>query len=141
MIVMAICAVLGAALGLYVKPRWLGVAIAVGLAAAVEGGVLMVVGLIDDQPNRDLLIERLQDVFGTGLIGSVPPVAAALAGGVLAAALGGLTDKDRPAAVVTADGIRRKVGKDGRYARMEGMVEERPARKAAESRFESTLGL
>lgn len=141
MIMMAICAVLGAALGLYVKPRWLGVAIAVALVAAVQGGILMIISLIEDQPNRELLIRHLREVFGEGLVGSIPPVATALIGGILAAALGGLTDKDRPSAVITADGIRRKVGKNGRYARMEGMVEERPARKAAESRFESTLGL
>ncbi|PXA89692.1 hypothetical protein DMC25_09095, partial [Caulobacter sp. D4A] len=62
-------------------------------------------------------------------------------GAVFAALLGGLTDARRPPVLVTADGLRRKAGKDGRYARMEGMVEQREIHARAESRIDSILGL
>ena len=48
MIMMAACAVLGAVVGLYAKPRWLGVAIALVLVAAIEGGDRLFIGLIDE---------------------------------------------------------------------------------------------
>jgi len=141
MIVMAVFAVLGAALGLYAKPRWLGVAIAVAVAAAVEGAELLVIHLIAHQPNRERLIEHLQAVFGVGPLGAVGSIAAALIGGALAAIMGRVMDGDRPAMAVNADAIRRKVGKDGRYARLDGMVEDRPIQAQAESRIDRILGL
>ncbi len=141
MIMMIACAVLGAALGLYARPRWLGVAVAVTLVVLIEGGQMVVIGLLHGQPNRELLIQHLQDFFGEGPLDAAGPVAASLIGGGLAALMGRFSDSARPTHVLTADGIRRKVGKNGRYARMEGMVEERPAQNAAESRFDKILGL
>ena len=141
MIMMIACAVLGAALGLYAKPRWLGVAIALALAAAVEGGVLLLLQLIADQPNRERLIEQLQAIFGQGLLDAAAPIAAALIGGVLAAIMGKAMDGDGPTHVVNADAIRRKVGKNGRYARMEGMVEARQIHARAESRIDRIINL
>lgn len=141
MIMMVACAVLGATLGLYAKPRWLGVAIALALAAAVEGGELLILRLIADQPNRERLIEQLQAIFGEGALGAVGPIAAALIGGGLAAIMGKVMDGDQPTFAVNADAIRRKVGKNGRYARMEGMVEERQIHARAESRIDKILDL
>ncbi|EJL21256.1 hypothetical protein PMI01_05261 [Caulobacter sp. AP07] len=141
MIMMVACAVLGAALGLYAKPRWLGVAIALFLAGAVEGGQLLVIQLIAHQPNRERLIEHLQTIFGAGVLGAVGPLAAALIGGGLAAIMGKAMDGDGPDHAVNTDAIRRKVGKNGRYARMEGMVEERRIHARAESRIDKILDL
>ncbi|PHY13696.1 hypothetical protein CSW58_04085, partial [Caulobacter sp. B11] len=70
MITLAICAVLGAALGLYVKPRWLGVLAGAVLVATVEGSVLLLIEMISSQPNRELFIGRLQAVFGEGVVGA-----------------------------------------------------------------------
>jgi hypothetical protein len=64
MIMMAACAVLGAVLGLYAKPRWLGVAIAVAWSPASLAWSASLIGLIDDQPNRERLIGQLQAIFG-----------------------------------------------------------------------------
>ena len=141
MILMAACAILGAVLGLYAKPRWLGVVIAVALIAGVEGGERFLIGLINQQPNRELLIGRLEAIFGETWLDAAGPVAAALLGAVLAAIMGQVMDGDRQAAVVNADGIRRKVGKDGRYARLDGMVQDRQIHAKAESRIDSILGL
>ncbi|WP_165184111.1 hypothetical protein [Caulobacter soli] len=141
MILMIVCAVLGACLGLYVKPRWLGVAVAVVLIVCVEGGDRLFIGLIEQQPNRELLIGRLEAIFGETWLDAVGPTAAALVGAVLAAIMGKVMDGERQVALVNADGIRRKVGKDGRYARLDGMIQERPVQTAAESRFDSILGL
>ena len=40
-----------------------------------------------------------------------------------------------------AEGIRRRVGKDGRYARAEGMIADRAIHANAESRIDKILGL
>jgi len=141
MILMAVCAILGAVLGLYAKPRWLGVAIAVTLVAGVEGVDRFFIGLISQQPNRELLIGRLEAIFGDTWLDAAGPIAAALIGGVLAAIMGQVMDGERQAVSVNADGIRRKVGKDGRYARLDGMVQERQIHAKAESRIDSILGL
>lgn len=141
MILMIACAILGAVLGLYVKPRWLGVVIAVTLIIGVEGGERFFIGLIDEQPNRELLIGRLQAIFGETWLDAAGPVAAALLGAVLAAIMGKVMDGEGQAAVVNADGIRRKVGKNGRYARLDGMVQDRQIHAKAESRIDSIMGL
>jgi hypothetical protein len=141
MILMVACAVLGAVLGLYAKPRWLGVAIAVALIVCVEGGDRLFIGLIDEQPNRELLIGRLQAIFGETWLDAAGPMAVTLIGGVLAAIMGQLMDGEHGAVSVNADGIRRKVGKDGRYARLDGMVQDRQIHAKAESRIDSILGL
>jgi hypothetical protein len=141
MITMAAFAILGAALGLFVRPRLLGVALPVMLAVIVEGGVYWVVGVMEHQPNRELLVDRLQAIFGEGWIGAVGPVAAASIGALMAALMSAFTDPAKSAPVLSAEGIRRRVGKDGRYARAEGMVEDRAIHAKAESRIDQILGL
>lgn len=141
MITMAAFAIIGAALGLFVRPRWLGVLLPVALALIVEGGVWWAVGVMDKQPNREVLIMRLQDIFGEDWIGMIGPVAAAVIGSVMAALLGHFTDPKTAAPVFSAEGIQRRVGKDGRYARVQGMVEERAIHAKAESRIDQILGL
>ncbi len=141
MFTLATAAIIGAALGLFVRPRLLGVLVAVLLAVAIEGGVLLLIGMLDDQPNRELLIGRLEAVFGEGVTGAVGPVAAAFIGAVLAALMGSFSDPAASPVLVTADQLRRKAGKNGRYSRVEGMVEERQIHAKAESRIDSILGL
>jgi hypothetical protein len=141
MLLMTACAVLGAVFGLYAKPRGLGVFVAVALVAGVFGAERFVMVLISDQPNRERLIEQLQAIFGEGWLDAAGPTAAALIGAVFAAIMGKVLERDSQAVVINADDIRRKVGKDGRYARLDGMVQERPVQTAAESRFDSILGL
>jgi hypothetical protein len=141
MISMAVAAILGAMLGLWVRPRVLGVLVAVLVVGAVEGGVLVLIGMLQDQPNREVLIANLQSVFGQGAVGAAGPVAAALIGASLSALMGQFSDSARPVQLVTADGLRRQAGKDGRYARIEGMVEERAIHARAESRIDTILGL
>jgi hypothetical protein len=141
MIMMAACAVLGAVLGLYAKPGWLGVFLAVALIAGVFGVERFVIALIEEQPNREQLVERLQAIFGDGWLDAAWPTTAALIGAVFAAIMGKVLERDSRTVVINADDIRRKVGKDGRYARLDGMVQERPVQTAAESRFGSILGL
>lgn len=140
MITMAAFAIIGAALGLFVRPRLLGVALPILLALIVEGGVYWAIGVMDHQPNREVLILRLRAIFGEDLIGMVGPVAAAAIGAMVAAVLGAFTDP-KTALVLSAEGINRRVGKDGRYARAEGMVEDRAIHAKAESRIDKILGL
>lgn len=141
MIIMAAFAILGAALGLLVRPRMLGVALPVMLAAIVQGGVFWTVGVMAKQPNRELLVERLQSIFGEGWIGAAGPVVAALIGALMAAVMSAFTDPTKAEPLLTADGIRRHAGKDGRYTRVQGMVEDRAIHAKAESRIDQILGL
>lgn len=140
MIMMATAAILGAALGLFVRPRLLGVALAVLLIGGVEGGAFMLISTLRDQPNRELLIARLEGVFGEDWVGAAVPMGVAFIGAVLAAVMGAISDP-KTVSVLTGDGIRRKAGKDGRYARIQGMVEDRQIHEKAESRIDSILGL
>jgi NADH:ubiquinone oxidoreductase subunit 6 (subunit J) len=140
MIMMATAAILGAALGLFVRPRLLGVVLAVLLIGAVEGGALAIIGMLHSQPNRELLIGRLEGVFGEDWVGAIIPVGVAFIGAVLAAVMGTISDP-KTVSVLTGDGIHRKAGKDGRYARIQGMVEDRQIHQKAESRIDSILGL
>lgn len=141
MIIMVAAAILGAALGLFVRPRVLGVLVAVLAVGSVEGGALLLVKMLEGQPNRELLIGRLQTAFGDDLLSSAAPVAAALIGAVLAALMGQFSDPEKSVSMLTGDELRRKVGKDGRYARVQGMVEDRQIHQKAESRIDSILGL
>ena len=141
MFTIATAAIIGAALGLFVRPRLLGVLVAVVLAVAIEGGVLMLIGMLDDQPNRELLIARLEAVFGESVVGATGPVAAAFIGATLSALMGRFSDPAVSPVLLTADQLGRKVGKNGRYSRVEGMVEDRPIHAKAESRIDSILGL
>jgi len=134
-------ALLGAMLGLWVRPRLLGVVAAVGTVGLIEGGVLVLVSQLELQPNREHLIAQLQYVFGVGMVGAATPVLAALMSAWLAAVLGQFSERPRTGQLLNADGLRRKVGKDGRYKRLEGMVEERPIHARAESRIDQILGL
>ncbi len=141
MITMAAFAILGAALGLFVRPRMLGVVLPILLAMIVEGGAYWAIGVMDHQPNREVLIMRLQAIFGDDVIAMVGPVAAAAIGAVVAAVLGFFTDPKKAAPVLSAEGIQRRAGKDGRYARAAGMVEDRAIHARAESRIDQILGL
>jgi hypothetical protein len=55
--------------------------------------------------------------------------------------MGKVLERESRTVVINADEIRRKAGKDGRYARLDGMIEDRPVQAAAKSRFDSILGL
>jgi hypothetical protein len=59
----------------------------------------------------------------------------------MAALMSAFTDPTKSAPVLSAEGIRRRVGKDGRYARAAGMVEDRAIHAKAESRIDQILGL
>lgn len=141
MITMAVFAILGAALGLFFRPRWLGVTLPIALALLVEGAAHWAIGVMEHQVNREVLVMRLHAVFGEDWIGATGPVAAAVVSAIVAAVLGAMTEPKVATPVLTAEGIRRRAGKDGRYARAEGMVEERAIHAQAESRIESILGL
>lgn len=141
MYALAVAAIIGAILGLFVRPRLLGILVTVLLAAGIEGGVLLLIDMLEDQPNRELLIARLQAVFGEGVAGAAGPVAAAFIGAVLAALMGQFSEPVGTPGLVTADQLGRKVGKNGRFSRIEGMVVEREVHARAESRIDSILGL
>ncbi len=141
MVTLAAAAILGAALGLFVRPRALGVLVAVLLVGSVEGGVLLLVQMLEGQPNRELLIGRLHAIFGEDPIAAAAPVAAAFIGAVLAAVMGQFSDPVKSVGLLTDSDLRRKVGKNGRYSRVQGMVEDRQIHQKAESRIDSILGL
>ncbi|MDG2528383.1 hypothetical protein [Caulobacter endophyticus] len=141
MILMVAFALTGALLGLFWRPRLVGVIVAVVAAGVVQGIAAWSLHFLSQQVNREHLLGQLHAIFGESAIDLAGPVLAAAVGAVFAALLGGLADARKPPVLVTADGIRRQAGKDGRYARMEGMVQDRAIHAKAESRIDSILGL
>src|SRR5689334_19011015 len=109
MITMAAFAIIGAALGLFVRPRWLGVLIPIALAVLVEGGAHWALGVMEHQTNREVLVMRVEAIFGETWIDAAGPIAAAVIGSVVAALLGAFTDP-KTVAVFSADGIQRRAG-------------------------------
>ena len=141
MVLMVAFALFGALMGLFWRPRLAGVGVAVLVAGLVQGGAAWSLSVLSEQVNREHLLAQLHAIFGESAADLIGPVLAAVVGAVFAALLGAMSDGRRPPVLVTADGINRKAGKNGRYARMEGMVQQREIHAKAESRIDSILDL
>jgi len=135
MILLAIMAMLGAAMGVFLRPRIL----AVPFAVAVGGGARATLGLAampatGDGQGPDWA-EFSAAVAGQQLEGYPIMIGACLCGALIALALGAGVDKRQPG----ASNLPRRIV-NGRLERAPGMVEERPQQKAAEARQKSLLG-
>jgi len=135
MILLAIMAVVGAALGVFMKPRIL----AIPFTVAVAGGVRALLGLAampaaGGSQGPDWA-EFSAVVVGQQLEGYPMMIGACLAGALIAMVLGGWADRREPA----PSDLPRRI-RNGRLERTAGMVEERPQQKAAEERQKSLLG-
>lgn len=145
MVVMVIAAVIGAALGVFVRPWLLAPVIAVTLGGGVQGGMIFIARVLGGKPGHEKLVETLGELAGTDLTAVLPTLAASGVAALLAALLSSMADGDQkeekfwlPSDEVDSGRAR---GKDGRRRRLAGMVEERPAQTKAEGRISAILDL
>jgi hypothetical protein len=143
MLVMIAAAVLGAALGLMVRPWLLAAGLAVALGAGVQGLLIYAARQLSLTPGHEGGVEALDKVAGAGISALWPTVAAAAVAALLAALLNSLFG-DRGSGrgkfwMPSDQDSARARGRDGRLRRLEGMVEEREIHAKAESRIKSIL--
>lgn len=137
MILLAVFAVLGAAMGAYIRPRPVAVGLALLAAVGLRGGLDFVARLahrdINDPPGW---IDALKDMLEPAMAGYLPLIATAVGGALLAAILCAIFDKtpDRPF-WMPSDGNDRKVDRTGRYKRVADMIEKRSIHNSAEARL------
>ncbi|MDB5431586.1 MAG: hypothetical protein JWP35_2702 [Caulobacter sp.] len=144
MIVMIAAAVLGAALGVFVRPWLLAPALAVAVSGGVQGGLMLVGKLLAQDDGHETMAAAVSHVAGTGVSSLWPTLAAAGIAALLAALLSAMADKDKPAAefwIPTEGDSGRARGKDGIRRRLPGMVEDREIHARAKGRIESILDL
>jgi hypothetical protein len=145
MIVMVIAAVLGAALGVFVRPWLLAPVIAVTLGGGVQGGMIFVARLLANREGQERTVALLGEMAGTNVMALIPTVAAAGIAAVLAALLSKMADGDQPDEKfwIPSDEVDsgRARGKDGRRRRLAGMVEDREVHAKAEGRIGAILDL
>ncbi len=144
MIVMIAAAILGAALGVFVRPWLLAPALAVAVSGAVQGGLMLLARILAQDISHEKLAAAVTGIAGTGLSSLWPTVAAAGIAALLAALLCAMADKDKPPAefwIPTEGDSGRARGKDGLRRRLPGMVQDREIHAKAKGRIESILDL
>jgi hypothetical protein len=85
MILIVVAAIFGAALGLYLRPRILALAVAISISGAAHLLIAYVARLAARSPGHEKLVAQLDFVAFTGLHGVWPAMAAAGTGTLLAA--------------------------------------------------------
>lgn len=93
MILIIAAAILGAAIGLFVQPRLLALAVALSLSGATHVVLGFVARMVAKAPNRHDLAAQLALMVGTDAHGIWPVMAAGGGGAILAAILWSLTQK------------------------------------------------
>ena len=93
MLLVIIAALVGAALGLFVRPRVFAVAIALALSGGVQQAIAFAGRLAARDPGRHALVELLDNLVGLDNDSVWPVLAAAGAGSIAAAVLWSLISK------------------------------------------------
>jgi hypothetical protein len=144
MIALGLMALIGALLGARVRPRLVGVLLAIGLAAGFRSAVAMFAPEAVDNIRAPIWAQWSLAVAVDPLDGYLALLAVCGGAALISAVLGMVFDR-RPAAarsVVGVDDDRTLRGvRGGRYQRAAGMVEERPLQAKAEARQKELLGL
>lgn len=134
MILTAMIALLGAALGAFLRPRALAVALAVGLSAGVRAAALLVARLSGAQDDAatwgGAVLRYFESAFTGYLVLIIAGTGAALFAGLLC-----LLVEEKPAEPfwLPREGDVRRRGRDGRYIRAAGLIEERAIHNRAEA--------
>lgn len=93
MILIIAAAILGAAVGLFVQPRLLAIAVALSLSGAAHLVLGFIGKMAAKSPNHDAVARQLALITGSDVHGIWPVMAAAGAGCILAAVMWSLTQK------------------------------------------------
>jgi hypothetical protein len=142
MFLLVLMAILGAVLGVVIKPGLLAVPLAVAVAEGIRGLIGMAAPFAIDNSQALLPFQLALQVVESPMSGYLPLLGVSAGAALIAAVLSMLTEA-RPVPEVTlaeATALRRRVRR-GKYVRAPDMIEDRPAQKAAEERQRSLLGL
>lgn len=136
MILIVAAAILGAAVGLYVRPRVFALAIAISVSGAAQMVVVFLVRMAGKKPGYEALGEKLS--YFTSLdINGIWPVMAAAGTGTLFAALAWSVMSKESTDVFWFPGANDEDRRNG--VRSMGLVEDRAIHAEARERLDSIL--
>lgn len=135
MILIVAAAILGAAVGLYVRPRVFALAIALSVSGAAQMVIVFLAKLADKKPGHEALHARLEYITSLDINGIWPVMAAAGTGTLLAALAWSVLRKD------STDAFWFPSGENDRRngVRSMGLVEDRAIHAEAKERLDSIL--
>lgn len=139
---MVFMALVGAVLAVVVRPRLIGVPLAIGGAEGLRGIVSLLAPAAVDNPQAPWWSQWSLAIELDPLAGYLPLLGASGGAALIAAILMMLTAQKTPRAISLSEAtqVRRRVV-NGHYVRAEGMIEERPRQTKAEERQKAILGL
>jgi len=136
MILTMVIALAGAALGAFLRPRALAVVLAAGLSSGSRAAAEFVAHLSGARDDSDTWAGALQRYFESPatsyLVLVIAGAGAALFAGLLCFLL---EEKPIEPFWMPKEGDERRRGRDGRYVRAAGMVEDRAIHNRAEARL------
>jgi len=140
MILLVSMAILGAALGAYLRPRPLAVVLALGAAGGIRGGLDLIVRLAGHKYDPPEWLLRLEAVVNAPSAGYLFVIGSAGGAALFAALLCMLLDETpyRPFWLPAEGGVRTR-DRTGRYKRVADMIEERSIHAAAEARMHAAF--
>lgn len=134
MILTMTIALLGAALGAFLRPRVFAVVLAIGLSSGVRAGALFAANLAGGRDDADTWASAVLRYFESTLT-SYPVLIIAGTGAALFAGLLCMLLEEKPVEPfwLPREGDERRRGRDGRYIRAAGLIEERAIHNRAEA--------
>jgi len=141
MMPMVVMAVVGAALGAFMRPRVFAVALAIGLAGGLRGLLLYIARLAPIGDNGPPAWSQTLSHAFAGPLASYMMVMVAGGGGALFAALMCLLLDEKPVRPfwMPPEGDMRLRDRTGRYVRAAELIAERPIHAEAERRIQANL--
>ncbi|MGA0603389.1 hypothetical protein ACO2Q3_21960 [Caulobacter sp. KR2-114] len=139
--ILTVCiALFGAALGAFLRPRVLAVMLAAGVSAGVRAGPQFIGQLAGGREDADSWAGAMLRYFESPFTSYLVLIIAG-AGAALFAALLCLFLEEKPAEPfwLPKEGDVRRRGRDGRYVRATGMIEERSIHNRAEARVRAAF--
>ncbi len=141
MLLVILAAILGAALGLFVRPRVIAIAAALAVAGGLHEAIALAGRIVEKEPGRHALAQQIDILVGLDNDSLWPVLAAAGAGSIGAAVMWSLarretTDRFWFPGDETSD---RRKGDRRKRLRAMNQVEERAIHQRAESRFHDLL--
>lgn len=141
MLLVVAAAILGAALGLFVRPRVFAVALALALAGGIQAAIAMAGRIVAQQHGRHALAVKIDAMVGLDFNSVWPVLAAAGAGAIGSAVLWSLFSQETTDRFWFPGDESKERRKGDRRKRLRAMnkVEERAIHRRAESRFNDLM--
>lgn len=137
MFLIVAAAILGAAIGLFMQPRVVALAVAISLSGATHLLLGFVIRLLQRDGTHEALLEKLDLLTFSDVHGVWPVMAAAGTGALIAALIWSVVQKE------STDGFWFPSSDQGdrrKGIRSMGLVEERPVHEEARRKLDAILG-